>query len=260
MQSRIGNNLIYLDRQIVIHHYERNDKIIKAVEDCKKNGYIFPYSSAQVEEISSAYCSQKRYDLDEQISHLEQITGGVEIIWTGEKDVKVIHENVKNCLQRVKEDGGRKQTIHALDITTRYKEKWKESINSNIVKIQKRLEKTSPENVFMDHDVLFSIDRLAREENFRLHINTHQERLIVISTLFDILEFFGYRKEYNIKRYENKMHDISHAIYASYCNYFVTDDKKLYDSCLAIYKLLKIKTIVLSKQSFIEFSNSLQKI
>ena len=100
MQSRIGNNLIYLDRQIVIHHYERNDKIIKAVEDCKKNGYIFPYSSAQVEEISSAYCSQKRYDLDEQISHLEQITGGVEIIWTGEKDVKVIHENVKNCLQR----------------------------------------------------------------------------------------------------------------------------------------------------------------
>ena len=56
--------------------------------------------------------------------------------------------------------------------------------------------------------------------------------------------------------YRNTMHDITHTIYATHANFFVTDDKRTRGKAEAVYSLLKVPTIVLSKEEFLSLEKS----
>ncbi|HLO96629.1 MAG TPA: hypothetical protein VK195_20145 [Burkholderiaceae bacterium] len=66
----------------------------------------------------------------------------------------------------------------------------------------------------------------------------------------NLLEKIGYYREAR-DRSRARLHDVSHIIYAAYCDTLVTADKKLAKKAQAIYSLLGIRTRVLSDKEFV---------
>ncbi|CUB01615.1 hypothetical protein [Comamonas thiooxydans] len=65
----------------------------------------------------------------------------------------------------------------------------------------------------------------------------------------NLLEKLGYYREAR-DRSRARLHDVTHIIYAAYCDTLVTADKKLIKKAQAIYSLLGISTQVLSNKEF----------
>ena len=65
----------------------------------------------------------------------------------------------------------------------------------------------------------------------------------------NLLEKIGYYREAT-KKSRARLHDVSHIIYAAYCDTFVTADGKLAKKAQAIYSLLGIGTLVLLDKEF----------
>lgn len=55
-----------------------------------------------------------------------------------------------------------------------------------------------------------------------------------------------------VKKYRSEMHDISHAVYASYFDLYVIEDEKSREKCKAAYEFLGVRTKVLSPVEVIE--------
>ena len=105
--------------------------------------------------------------------------------------------------------------------------------------------------VFSEPIVFEHIDYMARFLGFRMRLETFQERERTLATLFDVLNGFGFRAELNAKRVENRVHDVSHAIYASYADVFVTRDRDLREQSKAVFQFCGIKVAILDYDEFI---------
>lgn len=65
----------------------------------------------------------------------------------------------------------------------------------------------------------------------------------IMEVVFNKLEEIRYHPE-KTKKFRSRLHDVTHAIYAAYCDYFITEDSKLFYKTKAAYAYLKQKTIV----------------
>lgn len=80
--------------------------------------------------------------------------------------------------------------------------------------------------------------------------NSYGKKEYVIERLYRILSNYGYAREKRFKLIHSGEYDVTHMIYGTYCNYFVTLDKKLYKKCLAIYYYLGVPTEVIDLEEF----------
>ena len=80
-----------------------------------------------------------------------------------------------------------------------------------------------------------------------------KDRFIVLEAYINLaanhLEKMGYYREGKDKS-RARLHDVSHIIYAAYCDTFVTADRKLAKKAMAIYSLLGVRTTVLLDKEF----------
>jgi hypothetical protein len=85
---------------------------------------------------------------------------------------------------------------------------------------------------------------------------SHHKKEEYITVLMNLLEKSGYKQEK--KNHEasitGRMHDVSHSIYASQADYFVTNDERLGNKTAATYYKLGIPTKVLSIDDFLTLS------
>ncbi len=65
----------------------------------------------------------------------------------------------------------------------------------------------------------------------------------------NLLEKIGFYRE-DKDRARSRLHDVSHIIYAAYCDIFVSADRKLVKKAKAIYSLLGVSTLVLTDKEF----------
>ena len=65
-----------------------------------------------------------------------------------------------------------------------------------------------------------------------------------IEILFRILNQNGYNAEKSEKNSASGIHDVSHAIYATKANFLLTEDKRFYKKCQAVYSYLGVPTKV----------------
>lgn len=72
----------------------------------------------------------------------------------------------------------------------------------------------------------------------------------VIEQLSRALSKVGYYREKDERRFNSGEYDITHIIYGTYCDYFVTEDKRLYNKAKAIYYYLQVPTEVLTLKDF----------
>lgn len=84
---------------------------------------------------------------------------------------------------------------------------------------------------------------------FTLHSNMYREIQdnyqwleYVIEYLDDILCECCYNRDRDVRTAESGIYDVAHIIYATYCEYFVTDDKRLSKRASAIYSYLGVMT------------------
>lgn len=106
--------VVYLDQQIVINHADQ-EEIIGAVESWRSRGAVFPYSPAHVEEIAKAHRVGRGAPIQEQISHLEELSGGLALMPAANGPAELRQEDIRNCLARVMDDGGSELTQLAID-------------------------------------------------------------------------------------------------------------------------------------------------
>jgi hypothetical protein len=111
----------------------------------------------------------------------------------------------------------------------------------------------SPEDIFNKKEVIYFIESENEEIDLSLKYNdlkdSHQRLENHLESLFKILEQIGYKSEGKNKS-RSAMHDMTHAIYATKADYFVTRDKKFGQKTKAIYHHLGIKTEVLTIDDF----------
>lgn len=248
--------VIYIDRQIVISH-ESDKQIIDAVAAFRSKGATFPYSPAHIEEIAKAHFVGGGPPLKQQIAALDELSEGQALMPRADGPAELRHENILACLERVMDHRGRELTEMAVD-HERDRIQSYAGLKANVIafSIRKRVQKCSFDNVFSDPAIIDHMGYMARVKGFRIRSSTFIEREATFSILFDALNIFGFRPGHSDKRVENRVHDVSHAIYASYADLFVTDDDKLRNSTKAVYKLCGFDLPILDRGEFIALSRS----
>jgi hypothetical protein len=247
--------IVYLDTQIVIDHLDGLDAV-ETVAELRKRGLIFVYSPAHVEEIAKAHHAHQRGNLDVRVSHLAELTGEVAILPHETGPAVMRKEAIAKCLGRVQDGGGREMTEFAVAFERRRITSNKASFYKTLPdKNKKAINNCLPSEIFSNMDICKYLEFMARTHNFRIRKDNFPGRQDTFETLFDTLNIFGYRAEHNSNRVENRVHDVSHAIYASYADIFVTDDRKLSDSSKAVFHLLDIDVEVMDRAEFRKFGS-----
>lgn len=75
---------------------------------------------------------------------------------------------------------------------------------------------------------------------------------MAVEKIFEFLESRRYFPDKSTQ-FLSGLHDTTHAIYAAYCDVFVTNDKKLKNKTAATYKWLGIKTLVINSDELIAY-------
>ncbi len=128
--------------------------------------------------------------------------------------------------------------------------------------LQGKIDKSSYDNVFdlfddiiITHEAGNGIVDVLRTQ---LPENVNCDYTLFLS-LYILLDIIGYNGDKR-RTLENIVTDGIHAYYASYCDFFVTDDRNLFEKAKAIYTKLGIRTkIIDSSQVFTSFSDTLSK-
>lgn len=99
--------------------------------------------------------------------------------------------------------------------------------------------------------VLNILKNLNKEKELSKYLNSFFLTEYLYELLFNFLYFISYFKEKeNYKNfsksstYRGKIFDVTHSIFASHCNIFITSDNRLYKKVNAIYKFLGVNTEV----------------
>lgn len=70
-----------------------------------------------------------------------------------------------------------------------------------------------------------------------------------IAAIFEVLDMLGFWKDKaTSKSNYARLWDSSHTFYASYCHYFITDDKRTINKAKVVYDIYKIETKILSSK------------
>lgn len=72
----------------------------------------------------------------------------------------------------------------------------------------------------------------------------------VIEFLHNILGECGYNRDKKLRTSISGIHDVQHSIYATYCDYFISEDKTFSKRTNAIYTYLGVKTKVIDVSKF----------
>jgi hypothetical protein len=72
----------------------------------------------------------------------------------------------------------------------------------------------------------------------------------LMNLAFNLVETSGFYAEAE-ENYRSRLHDVSHAIYGSYCTKLVTLDRKFRRKCIAVFHYLKVPCEVVSGEQFI---------
>lgn len=80
--------------------------------------------------------------------------------------------------------------------------------------------------------------------------NFNFEKIHAIFTNLNLSGFRPEKKLKNEKKFVSAQTDISHVAFASYCDFFITNDERLFNKSKVIYEYLKIKTDVVDITKF----------
>ena len=268
---------IYLDMNIVADMIsDRSPVIGPKVSRLKSLGFIFPYSPAHMEETAVIFRAQEdeetaKNQVTQQLIFIKQLSNSTEYLPTGnDTPISVVTECPSVCFKRVIDHyevsywaEGNDEVFMSFKNNDSFRKVFGEDgaflfeERRQAFGIEPSVNELPENELFSDKKVLKAIG--AKLANYGIEIsnlpttedllNSHRKTELLLSSLFNFMEEIGYRGE-KFRKSRSRMHDVSHAIYATRANFFVSRDSKLISKTKAVYHLLGIPTVVLTVDEF----------
>ncbi|MBF8776304.1 MULTISPECIES: hypothetical protein [Pseudomonas putida group] len=263
--------MIYLDYNLFESYRVDDIKGLRASIDAIKDKHTLPYSPAHLEDLASSLM-WKDFKEDEiaplmdrcegRLQNIIDLTNMVEIFPAeGHQPTRVITEHPGECLLRVLEHfdrnrfldvrehnllkgmkeqdvgGKRASQISNLPVNFLSAPEYDAAVNS----------KYAADRVLMHKKKDAGLQNLKWPEISR----SHEVLEHVFEILMNYLEEVRFRPE-DVKLARSRMHDITHSIYATKADYFITGDVRFYHKVRAAYDYLGVPTKVLLREEFLE--------
>ncbi|MCU0090034.1 hypothetical protein N8H72_08700 [Pseudomonas koreensis] len=213
-------------------------------------------------------------------SNLRKILSGE--ITENDFPTRLIKEDFGNCLARVNkyldltDEAKRNEMFHlgrrdSKNLKSNFEEINRETDGvSTFLEIQKRynlgprrLSRLTPEEILEDKYFLDYLQKKFSDAGMCLKdipigaelMQSHHQKEILIQRILDCMEEAGYNQEEknHAASLTGRMHDVSHAIYASRADFLVTNDKRFSKKAQAAYIMLNLSTRILNTKEFQEF-------
>lgn len=262
---------VYLDFQI-FDLCAKQASVLNWMKD--KTGYLYYCSTAHIEELHRALMNAKTETAKSQAQAIKAtmdslcIMGVLNPISQG---IFLKKEHIDDCLERIekydtteiiKQGANILKSTHIQppefshnyhQSTQKWKSVWEEDQIKNAI-CELNRNHLRPEQFIMLHNDLTKIyggdtanNQLSEllknmcEISFGCYHkikNTYVKMEYVIEQLARILSRFGYYRDKNARTFNSGEYDITHLIYGTFCDYFITEDAKLRSRALAIYYYL----------------------
>ena len=269
----------YLDHNIIIESLN-NSSIDRAIRELKDYDIQCVCSPAHIEEIYKALVENGdsyRQTANQLLNIISDYTNNTEFL-PSSSGVSIKKESPYICYRRVSEfdttervysdskerfvsDKNNYQRMQENNKNSKYisnipyDQIWKQDAINNTLNIINRYIKIFIEqhNQSMDTFIasLMGCDhRLSesfkfREGSYSFLQYTEFELTYTIEILFRILNHNGYYRDQKLKTSISGTHDVSHAIYATKANWFITTDERFANRCKAVYFYLGVPSTVI---------------
>ena len=259
---------IYLDHNVYIETLEDNDLYDFLNAEKNNKDIKFLYSPAHIEEIykvKSNGNSKFKDKMEPLMLNISEITCNSELS-PSKKNIILRRENPLDCYRRIESndttkiieyigDISRREDCEKFDSLSRKEQKSistipfneileNEIIKSELAKLDNSIKKYNLACALMNKKGLtknFSF----KKGNFNNLRNSFHDLEFTIQELFRVLNFCGYKGERKENTNTSRIHDVTHAIYATKSNYLISADSKFVDKCKAVYYYLGVATEVI---------------
>jgi hypothetical protein len=245
--------VIYLDMNIVVALRHHEDPSLSSVFiSLAKQGYVFPYSPAHIEEIAvvaRTTADEKEADIrvNDNLDFLARLSRHIEIIRGSEKSdpTRFRRECPSDCMERVLDHYWLTHVSEAAAEAVRKSQGDGTDVPCPLDILHLESMKPLIEDKLRNQGLT-----LAEIPKGPLLGSDHDKLQRAIDSLFNALSAAGYCREKR-KKTRSAIHDVTHAIYGVLADVFVTDDGRFRSKLQAVYHYLQAKTEVLSKEEFI---------
>jgi len=256
---------LYLDFNILIYLKDNQDDNLRSIIEYYRNrDYLIVFSPAHIEEIavSEKRDNQPKDKINKDLEFISELTNNNALRPITRNNCILFLETPNECYERVIKDYSKNDFAELIEEAVLY------DAHTNPLSELKEMNNKSPEDILKDIKVKKHILQKLVENNIieKKHVKKAlqwkfkdiQSKFYIFESYVDMsaryLEKLGFFREKK-KKYRSRLHDVSHIIYSSYCDIFITNDKKLYNKTKAIYSLLKIDTKIYMKDEFVKMYN-----
>lgn len=221
---------------------------------------ITVFSPAHLEDIAVAEmrCNASKELISEKLDFLSKIAKRNSLRPTTRYKLSLYDESPQDCYQRVIDHYNQNdwaEEIESAVIVDAHSTPWGDSEKNNNIAPTEILNRL----IYRELIALWLfkkglIEKSTQVESLRWTFSDLANRFYLleeyINLAANILEKIGYHRE-KVEKSRSRLHDVSHIIYAAYCDTFVSMDKKLIHKTKAIYSMLEVPTKVLNLEEFI---------
>ncbi len=271
---------LYFDHNVIIDIQNSRKKSLQdVVNTLNENKYQIVFSPAHIEEIAAIimHHNQQPEIVNDKLNFLAALTNSVALLPYHRNNLELIEhdgifvyrEHPKDVYDRVIDNYDRNIIVekhqqeklsNGENFENVHSVSSKETNNINIVS---ELDYFKPRLHQMIIDFWRTYDSNLKEYmpeicpkcadlNFQYAKNYFPIHQMMIEKLLEFLEVRRFFPD-SPNQYLSSLHDTTHAIYAGYCDIFVTNDNKLKQKVSAVYQWMGIKTSVLNANEFRDY-------
>lgn len=257
---------LYLDTNVFSCLRPGSNSRIPALEaetiiELFENRYIIAFSPAHLEDIAaSAIRDGTRCEIiRDEIRFLTKIAKNHSLRPTCPEKLEVFYdEEPIECYRRVISE------YYKNDIAEENEEKMLKDANLNPLSSPKQMNNIDAEEILQNRKYRRHISaemlrrKLLKDEYEMIRslswcFNDIKDRFYILESYVELasnlLEKIGFHRE-KCEKYRSRFYDVSHIIYASYCDAFMSADKKLVKKARAIYSMLCVPANVILFSDF----------
>lgn len=239
--------LCYIDQNILTQAVNREGFLEQLMAAKVKHGLRIIGSVSHFEEIFKISNLEHR---DKFAEVLMSLTDGVNLQPCNEDDsIKPFFENASTILSRIDMTAASSEAVEMLknlkDEDRRlYFEKYNDLDYKKRIGCSSGIFDELTEREFSEL-VCMSSPPGPRKSDFK-NLVRHEKIRDAMYSLHNAMDLMSFKQDKSLRTQRSSAHDIEHLIYASQCNYFVTNDANLRQRAIEIYRFLEFPVRVLS--------------
>ncbi|WPR70557.1 hypothetical protein SLW70_11500 [Flavobacterium sp. NG2] len=246
----------YLDTNIIIEIEQGNISIENVIDNIDKEINQFFYSASHLQEAHEIKGTPKEIKerLEKRFNTITKITNNNYLYH--ELKTKIVHKLIEKpsiVYQTITDVEFGQSAMKSMVNSTNEEQKsvFRNQLNLDITKLNNYSPSEVVEQINEKKDAFggfsllglidHAIAQFPNNEDFGLHNK--------VAGVFELLDLVGYWKDkYNEKSNYARLWDSSHAYHASFCDYFISDDKRTRNKANVVFHIFDAKTKVVSSK------------